>query len=81
MKIAAPAAFLGSVLGEYFLIGVDSGLGLQLLAAQATNASVTLWAIALLSAGIAGLAYFLIGLVGRLLTPWSSTAGAGKGMA
>ncbi|WP_375388992.1 ABC transporter permease [uncultured Amnibacterium sp.] len=79
-KIAAPAAFLGAVLGEYFLIGVDSGLGLQLLAASATNTSLQIWAIALISAGIAGLAYFLIGLIGRLLTPWSSD-GAGKGMA
>jgi ABC-type nitrate/sulfonate/bicarbonate transport system permease component len=79
-KIAAPAAFLGAVLGEYFLIGVDSGLGLQLLAASATNTSLQIWSIALISAGIAGLAYFLIGLIGRLLTPWSSD-GSGKGMA
>jgi ABC-type nitrate/sulfonate/bicarbonate transport system permease component len=71
-KIAAPAAFLGAVLGEYFLIGVDSGLGLQLLAASATNTSLQIWSIALSSAGIAGLAYFLIGLIGRLLTPWSN---------
>jgi ABC-type nitrate/sulfonate/bicarbonate transport system permease component len=78
-KIAAPAAFLGAVLGEYFLIGVDSGLGLQLLAASATNTSLQIWSIALISAGIAGLAYFLIGLLGRLLTPWSSD-GSGKGM-
>ena len=79
-KIAAPAAFLGAVLGEYFLIGVDSGLGLQLVAASATNTSLQIWSIALISAGIAGLAYFLIGLIGRLVTPWAGD-GAGKGMA
>lgn len=73
LKIGAPAAFLGAVLGEYFLIGVDSGIGILLLSAQARNASVALWSIALLSGAIAGLAYFLIGLAGRLLTPWSST--------
>lgn len=73
LKIAAPAAFLGAVLGEYFLIGVDSGIGILLLSAQARNASVALWSIALLSGAIAGLAYFLIGLAGRLLTPWAST--------
>jgi len=72
LKIAAPAAFLGSVLGEYFLIGVDQGLGIMLLAAQATAASVKLWALALISGGVAGLAYWLIGLVGRLISPWSN---------
>ena len=72
LKIAAPAAFLGSVLGEYFLLGVDSGIGILLLAAQATNSSVKLWAIALICGGVAGLAYFLIGRLGRIVTPWSA---------
>lgn len=72
LKIAAPAAFLGSVLGEYFLIGVDKGLGIMLLAAQASANSVSLWTLALISGGVAGLAYWLIGLVGRLISPWSS---------
>ena len=31
LKIAAPAAFLGAVLGEYFLVGVDQGVGVLLL--------------------------------------------------
>lgn len=78
LKIAAPAAFLGAVLGEYFLIGVDSGLGIQLLAAQADNASVRLWAIALICGGVAGLAYFLIGLAGRAIAPWSSGDASAK---
>ncbi|AMM22295.1 hypothetical protein AX769_08615 [Frondihabitans sp. PAMC 28766] len=80
LKLAAPAAFLGSVLGEYFTNGVDSGIGILLLAAQATGASVRLWALALISAGVAGLAYFVIGRIGRLLAPWSagdSNAGGG----
>ncbi len=72
LKIAAPAAFLGSVLGEYYLLGVDSGLGIQLLAAQSDNASVRLWSLALVCGGVAGLAYWLIGLVGRLVSPWAS---------
>jgi ABC-type nitrate/sulfonate/bicarbonate transport system permease component len=72
LKLAAPAAFLGAVLGEYFTNGVDSGIGILLLAAQATGASVRLWALALLSAGVAGLAYFVIGRIGRLIAPWSS---------
>ncbi|MCU1480711.1 MAG: hypothetical protein JWQ19_1497 [Subtercola sp.] len=80
LKLAAPAAFLGAVLGEYFLLGVDSGIGIQLLAAQATAASVKLWALALICGGIAGLAYFVIGRIGHLITPWSqgdSRAGEG----
>jgi ABC-type nitrate/sulfonate/bicarbonate transport system permease component len=72
LKIAAPAAFLGAVVGEYFLVGVDSGIGILLLAAQATASSVKLWAIGIICGAVAGLAYLLIGFVGRLLTPWSS---------
>ncbi|WP_022881145.1 ABC transporter permease [Gryllotalpicola ginsengisoli] len=72
LKIAAPAAFLGSVLGEYYLLNVDSGLGIQLLAAQSDNASVRLWALAFTCAGVAGFAYWAIGAIGRLVSPWSS---------
>lgn len=80
LKLAAPAAFLGAVLGEYFLIGVDSGIGILLLAAQATAASVKLWAIALICGGVAGLAYFVLGRVARLVTPWSAgDSRAGEG--
>jgi ABC-type nitrate/sulfonate/bicarbonate transport system permease component len=71
LKIAAPAAFLGAVLGEYFLVGVDSGIGILLLNAQFYNDATRVWVLALTSGGIAGLAYFLIDRIGRLLTPWS----------
>ncbi|MCU1528503.1 MAG: hypothetical protein JWP75_2266 [Frondihabitans sp.] len=72
LKLAAPAAFLGAVLGEYFLTGVDSGIGILLLAAQATSSSVKLWALALISGGVAGLAYFVLGRIGRVVAPWSA---------
>jgi ABC-type nitrate/sulfonate/bicarbonate transport system permease component len=72
LKIAAPAAFLGAVLGEYFLVGVDSGIGILLLNAQFYNDATRVWVLALTSGGIAGLAYFLIDRIGRLLTPWSA---------
>jgi ABC-type nitrate/sulfonate/bicarbonate transport system permease component len=78
LKIAAPAAFLGAVLGEYFLVGVDSGVGILLLAAQFDNDAVRVWTLALTSAAVAGAAYFLIDRVGRLLAPWSATGTAGK---
>lgn len=71
LKIAAPAAFLGAVLGEYFLVGVDSGVGILLLSGQFYNDSTQVWTLALTSGGVAGLAYFLIDRIGRLIAPWS----------
>jgi ABC-type nitrate/sulfonate/bicarbonate transport system permease component len=72
LKIAAPAAFLGAVLGEYFLVGVDSGIGILLLSAQFYNDSTRVWVLALTSGGVAGAAYCVIDRIGRLLTPWSA---------
>lgn len=71
LKIAAPAAFLGAVLGEYFLVGVDSGVGILLLSAQFNNDSIRVWTLALTSGAVAGLAYIVIDRVGRLIAPWS----------
>ncbi|UDY25094.1 ABC transporter permease [Nocardioides sp. Kera G14] len=72
LKVGAPMAVLGAVLGEYFLSGVDSGIGVLLVSSQATGNSVRVWAIALICAAIAGVAYGLIALLGRLLTPWAA---------
>ncbi|WP_432562968.1 ABC transporter permease [Kineococcus sp. SYSU DK003] len=72
LKLAAPAAFLGAVLGEY-IGGVDTGLGIMILAAQTNLQYAQIWGLALLSGAVAGLAYLVIGLLARLLTPWSST--------
>ncbi|WP_432547473.1 ABC transporter permease [Kineococcus sp. SYSU DK004] len=72
LKLAAPAAFLGAVLGEYFG-GVDSGLGLLITAAQTQLRYSQLWALAIASGLVAGAGYLLVGLVARLVTPWSST--------
>lgn len=78
LKIAAPAAFLGAVLGEYFLVGVDTGIGILLLRAQFDNDSVRVWTLALTSGAVAGAAYFLIGRIGRALTPWSQSDRPGR---
>ena len=72
LKIAAPAAFLGAVLAEYLGSGGDRSLGRALIAAQSASDAPQLWFLALVSGAVAGLAYALIGLVGRLVTPWSS---------
>ncbi|MCU1458233.1 MAG: putative transporter, permease protein [Actinomycetia bacterium] len=69
LRIAAPAAILGAIIGEY--LGGDSGLGVAMInSEQALEISRT-WAIALIATALAGLAYALTALVGRMLTPWA----------
>lgn len=70
LRISGPAAILGSVLGEY-LGRVSTGLGLYMVNAAFALQPDRTWAIALVLTILAGTAYFLIGFVGRLLTPWS----------
>jgi ABC-type nitrate/sulfonate/bicarbonate transport system permease component len=72
LKIAAPAAFLGAVLAEYLGSGGDASLGRALIAAQSNGDGARLWYLALFSGLVAGAAYFLVGLVARLVTPWSA---------
>lgn len=72
LKIAAPAAFLGAVLAEYLGSGGDSTLGRALIAAQTQSDAPLLWYLALVSGAISGLGYLLVGLVARLVTPWTS---------
>jgi ABC-type nitrate/sulfonate/bicarbonate transport system permease component len=70
LRIAAPAAVLGAMIGEY-LGEQDSGLGYAMVASeQAFNVPRT-WGIALTATLIGGVAFVLIGFVGRRLTPWA----------
>lgn len=71
LKIAAPAAMLGAILGEY-LGGVDSGLGVALTLAQQQFDVARTWALALVVGLLAGAGYALFALLGRVLAPWSS---------
>jgi ABC-type nitrate/sulfonate/bicarbonate transport system permease component len=72
LKIAAPAAFLGAVLAEYLGSGGDSTIGRALIAAQTQSDAPKLWYLALICGGIAGLGYFIVGLVARFVTPWTT---------
>jgi ABC-type nitrate/sulfonate/bicarbonate transport system permease component len=72
LKIAAPAAFLGAVLAEYLGSGGDSTIGRALIAAQTQADAPKLWYLALVCGGIAGLGYFLVGVVARIVTPWTT---------
>lgn len=74
LKIAAPAAFLGAVLAEYLGSGGDATLGRALIAAQTQADAPLLWYLALVSGAISGLGYLLIGLVARLVAPWTTGA-------
>lgn len=70
LRIGAPAAFLGAILGEY-VGGVQRGVALVLKIAQQNVDVEQAWAVGIGCALVAGGCYALIGLVGRLLTPWS----------
>jgi ABC-type nitrate/sulfonate/bicarbonate transport system permease component len=74
LKIAAPSAMLGAILGEY-LGGVDSGLGVALTLAQQQFDVARTWALALVTGALAFAGYGLFSLLGRVLTPWARTGG------
>lgn len=75
LQIAAPAALLGAILGEY-VGGVRQGVGLALIIAQQNLDVERAWAIGLLCAVVAGGAYALFGLIGKVAAPWSKGAPA-----
>jgi ABC-type nitrate/sulfonate/bicarbonate transport system permease component len=69
MRIAAPAALLGAVIGEYF--GASQGLGVALVQAQSSFEVARSWGTALFLALLAGLLYGGASLMTRLLIPWA----------
>jgi ABC-type nitrate/sulfonate/bicarbonate transport system permease component len=80
LKISAPAAVLGAIIGE-FIGGAENGLGVALIAARANADSARVWGIALVATAVAGLGYALIALVGRLSTPWAPSSRSRRGAA
>jgi ABC-type nitrate/sulfonate/bicarbonate transport system permease component len=70
LQVAAPSAILGAIVGEY-LGRQDTGLGIVMINAQGSLQTARIWGIALLSTGIAGVLYFVTGVIGRALTPWA----------
>jgi ABC-type nitrate/sulfonate/bicarbonate transport system permease component len=69
LRIAAPAAILGAIIGEY--LGAEKGLGVSMINSQQALEVSRTWAIALVATAAAGIAYALTGAIGRLLTPWA----------
>jgi ABC-type nitrate/sulfonate/bicarbonate transport system permease component len=77
LRIAAPAAFLGAVLAEYLGSGGDGTLGKALIAAQTQADAPVLWYLALVSGAISAVGYLAVGLVARVVAPWTTDAPAG----
>ncbi|PZQ50056.1 MAG: hypothetical protein DI556_08255 [Rhodovulum sulfidophilum] len=70
LRVAAPAAILGAIVGEY-MGGTETGLGLMLVNSQQGMEIARTWAIAVVASLLAAAAYLATSLVARLMTPWS----------
>lgn len=66
LKIAAPSAVLGAILGEY-VGGVDKGLGPALLSAQQNMDVERTWALAITSAALAGAWFALMSVLAAVV--------------
>jgi ABC-type nitrate/sulfonate/bicarbonate transport system permease component len=69
LRIAAPAAVLGAIIGEY--LGGDRGLGVAMINSEQSLDIARTWGIALAATAAGGLGYAAVALAGRLLTPWA----------
>ncbi|MFD1715369.1 ABC transporter permease [Amnibacterium flavum] len=76
LQIAVPAAFLGAILGEYFG-KIERGVGPILVAAQVSLNSPRVWGLFLLCAIVAIIGFAIVGLIGRVIAPWSAGTKAG----
>ena len=72
LKVAAPSALLGAIIGEY-LGRVDAGLGVAMTVAQQQLDVARTWGIALVAGAVAGIGYGLVALVARVTVPWART--------
>ena len=70
LRIAAPSALLGAIIGEY--LGTNAGLGAELIQSQTSFQVTETWGLAVFISAIAGLAYALTSLVARVLLPWAA---------
>lgn len=68
LKVAAPAAVFGAVVGEW--VGANQGLGVVLLYALFQYQVDVLWTAMLLTTAVALGGYALFGLAERFLMPW-----------
>jgi len=69
LQIAAPAAFLGAMIGEF--TGAERGMGVLTLRAMRGLETDATWALAVLAAGVAIIAYAGFGWLGRWLVGYA----------
>ena len=70
LRIAAPSALLGAIIGEY--LGASAGLGALLIQSQTSFQVTETWGIAVFIAALAGVAYALTSLIARVCLPWAA---------
>jgi ABC-type nitrate/sulfonate/bicarbonate transport system permease component len=71
LQLAAPTAYLGALLGEWFDRHLEVGVGPSLYLAQNNRETALAWTLGLSCALVSGVAYLLIGLLGRTVAPWA----------
>lgn len=69
LQIAAPAAILGAIIGEYF--GGERGLGIMMIASLQGFEVARTWGIAAVATGLAGVGFAATMIIGRSLTRWA----------
>jgi len=69
LRIAAPAAILGAILGEF--LGGDRGLGIAMVNAMATLDTPRVWGLAIAASLLAGLGFVLAAGASRVLVTWA----------
>jgi ABC-type nitrate/sulfonate/bicarbonate transport system permease component len=79
LKIAAPAAFLGAIIGEW-LGSTQTGLGIAMVTAEQYLEPARTWSVALVCGAIAGIGYAAVALVGRFVVPWVGGTQGGSGL-
>jgi ABC-type nitrate/sulfonate/bicarbonate transport system permease component len=63
LKIGAPAAMLGAILGEWY--GADRGLGILMISGMQNFRIPLLWAAALLAIAVSAVSFFVLGMAER----------------
>lgn len=74
LKVAAPAALLGAVIGEF--IGGERGIGVAMIASQQAFDVTRTWGLAVLLTALSATAFVITGWIGRRLAPWAATSTA-----
>lgn len=72
LRIAAPAAVLGAIIGEY--LGGDRGLGVAMINAEQSLDIARTWGIALAATLVGSVGFAMVALAARVAVPWAKGA-------